>query len=87
MSERITNQRMAAKVMTVDEAAEFVNHGDTVGMSGFTRAAYPKALRTAIANRAKEAHEKGDEFTINLITGASTAQDCDGVLAEADSIN
>lgn len=73
--------------MTADEAAEFVNHGDTVGMSGFTGAAYPKALPTAIANRAKQAHEKGNEFTINLITGASTAPDCDGVLAEADAIN
>lgn len=73
--------------MTSDEVAEFVNHGDTVGMSGFTGAAYPKALPTAIANRAKQAHEKGNEFTINLITGASTAPDCDGVLAEADAIN
>ena len=30
---------------------------------------------------------EGNEFTINLITGASTAPDCDGVLAEADAIN
>lgn len=28
-----------------------------------------------------------NEFAINLITGASTAPDCDGVLAEADAIN
>lgn len=87
MSERIASKSMAAKVMSAEEAAEFINHGDTVGMSGFTGAAYPKALPTAIANRAKEAHGKGDEFTINLITGASTAPDCDGVLAEADAIN
>ncbi|HCM80728.1 MAG TPA: acetyl-CoA hydrolase/transferase family protein [Corynebacterium glutamicum] len=87
MSERIASKHLASKVMTADEAAEFVNHGDTVGMSGFTGAAYPKALPTAIANRAKQAHEKGNEFTINLITGASTAPDCDGVLAEADAIN
>ena len=87
MSERTASKHLASKVMTADEAAEFVNHGDTVGMSGFTGAAYPKALPTAIANRAKQAHEKGNEFTINLITGASTAPDCDGVLAEADAIN
>ncbi|PQM75432.1 acetyl-CoA hydrolase/transferase family protein [Corynebacterium sp. J010B-136] len=87
MSERIASKSMAAKVMSAEEAAEFINHGDTVGMSGFTGAAYPKALPTAIANRAKEAHGRGDEFTINLITGASTAPDCDGVLAEADAIN
>ncbi|EEW50220.1 succinate CoA transferase [Corynebacterium efficiens YS-314] len=73
--------------MSAEEAAQFVNNGDTVGMSGFTGAAYPKALPTAIANRAKEAHSKGDEYAINLLTGASTAPDCDGVLAEADAIN
>ncbi|MDO5509019.1 MAG: propionyl-CoA--succinate CoA transferase, partial [Corynebacterium casei] len=59
MSLRIAIKHLASKVMTADEAAEFVNHGDTVGMSGFTGAAYPKALPTAIANRAKQAHEKG----------------------------
>lgn len=86
MSERIANAALAAKVMSADEAAQFVNHGDKVGMSGFTGAGYPKALPTAIANRAKEVHEKGSEYTIDLFTGASTAPDCDGVLAEADAI-
>lgn len=59
MSERIASSALASKVMSADEAAEFIHHGDTVGMSGFTGAAYPKALPTAIANRAREAHEKG----------------------------
>ncbi|BAC17330.1 acetyl-CoA hydrolase/transferase family protein [Corynebacterium efficiens] len=87
MSERIASAEFRSKVMSAEEAAQFVNNGDTVGMSGFTGAAYPKALPTAIANRAKEAHSKGDEYAINLLTGASTAPDCDGVLAEADAIN
>lgn len=67
MSERIASKHLASKVMTADEAAEFVNHGDTVGMSGSTGATYPKTVPTAIANRAKQAREKGNEFTINLI--------------------
>lgn len=73
-------------VMSAEDAAQFVNHGDRVGISGFTGAGYPKALPTAIANKAKAAHERGEEFKIDLFSGASTAPDCDGVLAEADAI-
>ncbi|AGF73352.1 acetyl-CoA hydrolase/transferase family protein [Corynebacterium halotolerans] len=87
MTDRIANSELRSKLMSADEAAQFINNGDTVGMSGFTGAAYPKALPTAIADKAKEFHSKGDEFKINVLTGASTAPDCDGVLAEADAIN
>ncbi|AZA12833.1 acetyl-CoA hydrolase/transferase family protein [Corynebacterium choanae] len=86
MSDRIANAKLRGKVMTAEEAAEFVNNGDNVGISGFTGAGYPKALPTAIANKAKAAHERGEEYMISLFTGASTAPDCDGVLAEADAI-
>jgi hypothetical protein len=86
MSKRIANAKLASKVMSAEEAAQFVNHGDKVGISGFTGAGYPKALPTAIAERAKEAHARGDEYMIDLFTGASTAPDCDGVLAEADAL-
>ncbi|MBZ8176362.1 succinate CoA transferase [Corynebacterium sp. 3HC-13] len=87
MSERIANDKLRGKVMSPEEAAQFVNAGDKVGISGFTGAGYPKALPTAIAERAKAAHDKGDDFKIDLFTGASTAPDCDGVLAEANAIN
>ncbi len=87
MSDRIANALLRGKVMSADEAVQFIDHGDKVGMSGFTGAAYPKALPTAIANRAKEAHAKGDSYKIDVYTGASTAPDCDGVMAEAGAIN
>ncbi|WP_099298057.1 acetyl-CoA hydrolase/transferase family protein [Corynebacterium dentalis] len=87
MSERIANELLKSKVMSADEAAQFINNGDAIGMSGFTGAGYPKALPTAIANRAKEAQSKGDEYKVDVYTGASTAPDCDGVMAEADAIN
>ncbi|HIW96811.1 MAG TPA: propionyl-CoA--succinate CoA transferase, partial [Candidatus Corynebacterium gallistercoris] len=87
MSDRISNEFFKSKVMSADEAAQFVNHGDKVGMSGFTGAGYPKALPTAIAEKAKAAHSRGDDFKIDVFTGASTAPDCDGVLAEADAVN
>ena len=86
MSDRIASEKLRSKLMSADEAAQFVNHGDKVGFSGFTGAGYPKALPTAIANRAKEAHGAGNDYAIDLFTGASTAPDCDGVLAEADAI-
>lgn len=87
MSERIAHTGLKNKVMSAEEAAQFVKHGDKVGVSGFTGAGYPKVLPTAIAERAKEAHSKGDPFMIDLFTGASTAPECDGVLAEADALN
>ena len=87
MSDRIAHSGLKSKVMTAQEAAEFVNNGDKVGTSGFTGAGYPKALPTAIAERAKAAHDRGDDFQIELFTGASTAVDCDGVLAEANAIS
>ncbi|MDO4929272.1 MAG: acetyl-CoA hydrolase/transferase family protein [Corynebacterium sp.] len=86
MSDRIANATLRGKVMTAEEAAEFVKHGDRVGVSGFTGAGYPKELPAAIAARAKEAHGRGEDYQIDLFTGASTAPDCDGVLAEADAL-
>ena len=86
MSDRIDSAQLRDKVMTAEEAAQFVNHGDKVGISGFTGAGYPKALPGAIAEKAKAAHEKGQDFSIDLFTGASTAPECDGVLAEANAL-
>lgn len=84
MSERIAYYQDL--VVSAEEAAKHINHGDRVGISGFTGAGYPKALPTAIAEKAKAAHAQGEEFQIDLFSGASTAPDCDGVLAEADAL-
>ena len=87
MSERMQNRELKAKIMSAEEAVQFVSNGATVGMSGFTGAAYPKAMPTAIANHAKQEHAAGREYGIRMLTGASTAPDCDGVLAEADALS
>ncbi|MGP5497257.1 succinate CoA transferase [Corynebacterium flavescens] len=86
MSDRIAYAPFKELVVSAEEAAKYVNHGDRVGISGFTGAGYPKALPTAIAEKAKAAHAAGEEFAIDLFSGASTAPDCDGVLAEADAL-
>lgn len=85
--ERIKHLGLREKVMTAEQAAEFVGHDMLVGISGFTGAGYPKALPTAIANRAKAHHVEGKEFAIRMVTGASTAPECDGVLAEASALS
>jgi len=81
--ERIRHAGLRSKIMSAEQAAEMVQHDMLVGMSGFTGAGYPKALPAAIAERARAAHKAGKPFQISLITGASTAPECDGVLAEA----
>jgi succinate CoA transferase len=78
---------MGLKFITAQEAAEFVNNGDTVSFSGFTPAGAAKAVPTAIAERAKVLHDEGKEFKINVITGASTGPSLDGALAKNDAIN
>ena len=85
--ERIKHLGLREKVMTAEQAAEFIGHDMLVGISGFTGAGYPKALPTAIANRAKAHHIEGKEFAIRMVTGASTAPECDGVLAEASALS
>ena len=84
--EHIRHTALREKIMTANEAAEFVHDGMLVGMSGFTGAGYPKALPTAIAERAQAIHAEGKPFQISVITGASTAPECDGVLAASGSL-
>ena len=85
--DRIRHAGLREKVMSADQAAEFVKDGMMLAITGFTGAGYPKALPTAIANKAKAAHAKGDKFSIGMVTGASTAPECDGVLAEANAVH
>ena len=85
--ERIRHAGLRDKVMSAEQAAEFVKDGMNLAITGFTGAGYPKALPTAIANRAKTAHDRGESFSVGMVTGASTAPECDGVLAEAGAVH
>ncbi|MDR1729873.1 MAG: acetyl-CoA hydrolase/transferase family protein [Prevotellaceae bacterium] len=78
---------MAYNVMTADEAARFFKNGDNVGFSGFTAAGAPKVVPTAVAKMAEEEHAKGNEFKINIFTGASTGDALDGALTRANAVN
>ena len=73
--------------MSAVEAAKLIKPGANVGMSGFTGAGYPKEVPGALAAQMKAAHDRGEEFQIGLFTGASTAPELDGSLAEVDGIS
>ncbi len=72
--------------LTAAEAAEHIDHGQSVAFSGFTAAGAPKAVPIAIAERAKTVHQAGKEFRIGVLTGASTGKSLDGALAQADAV-
>jgi succinyl-CoA:acetate CoA-transferase len=84
---RIVCPTLAGRVVTAEEAAAYIGPGDAVGISGFTGAGYPKAVPGALASRMRAAHERGEDFRIQLFSGASTAPGVDGVLAEAHGVS
>ncbi|MDR2454894.1 MAG: acetyl-CoA hydrolase/transferase family protein [Bifidobacteriaceae bacterium] len=83
---RISSQAFRHRVMDAAAAAALIEDGMNVAFSGFTGSGYPKAVPLALAERAKAAHAEGRPFQIGVFTGASTAPELDGALAEADAI-
>ena len=77
---------MSFKFLTAAEAASIVKHGYVVGVSGFTPAGTPKAVTPEIAKIAEEEHAKGNPFQIDILSGASTGDSCDGVLSRAKAM-
>ena len=86
MPDRIRHPALAARRMSAADAAALIRPGMTVAMSGFTGAGHPKAVPPALAARITRAHAGGDAFQVNLLSGASTAPELDGLLARADGI-
>lgn len=78
---------MAYDFITAKEAAEMIQNGDTLGLSGFTAPGNPKAITEEVALKAAREHEQGREFKVNIFTGASTNDHVDGMLARNNAIN
>ncbi|MBI5445728.1 MAG: hypothetical protein HY900_31490 [Deltaproteobacteria bacterium] len=85
-SSRILNKALLDEVVTAEEAASMIRAGDTVGMSGFTGAGYPKAVPVALAKQIMDANLRGEKFRVSVWTGASTAPELDGALAMVDGV-
>ncbi|MCC2594259.1 acetyl-CoA hydrolase/transferase family protein [Tessaracoccus sp. OS52] len=87
MSGRIHSEKLRSKVMSAPDAAALVENGWTIGFSGFTGAGYPKDFPEALAAHIEAETRHGQDFKINVFTGASTAPELDGVLARTGGIN
>ena len=77
---------MELNKITAEEAASLIENGDNIGLSGFTPAGAPKMVPHAISEKAVKEHKAGHAFKINVYTGASTGQSCDGDLTNAQAI-
>ena len=78
MQDRIRFGPLKDKITDPETAAQFIQNGTNVFISGFT-AGYPKLIPRELVRRA----ESGETFKINLFAGASTGSAVDGILSEA----
>lgn len=78
LQDRIRCQALMDRVVSARQAAELIQDGMTVGMSGFTRAGEAKAVPLALAERARET-----PLRITLMTGASLGNDLDKTMVES----
>ena len=86
MNDRIRHPGFASRACSAADAALHIRPGDTVAMSGFTGAGYPKAVPGALAARMEAAHGAGEDFRVRVLTGASTAPELDGALARVEGM-
>lgn len=77
---------MAFNKLTAEEAASLITNDCNVGLSGFTAPGVPKVVPETIAAHALKEHEAGREFKINIFSGASTGDHCDGILARNNAV-
>ena len=72
--------------MTAKEAACFIKNNDCVALGGFSPSGTPKAIMSAVAEKALAEHQAGREYKIHLNAGASVGDSCDGALSRADAV-
>ena len=77
---------MSYNYITAEEAASLIKNGQQIAFSGFTPAGATKVIPSAIAAKAEQEHAQGREFKIAVVTGASSGDLCEGVLARAKAI-
>jgi succinyl-CoA:acetate CoA-transferase len=74
-------------VRSAEEAAELISHGATLGVGGFTDPGCPKAVPTALAQRARGFHERGEPFRVRILSGAEARPAVDVGLPQADAVS
>ena len=63
INDRVHCAAALSKITTAEKAAEIIQDGMNLGMSGFTPSGYPKALPLALAERGKK-----EPFKVNVWT-------------------
>ncbi|MBO9680424.1 MAG: acetyl-CoA hydrolase/transferase family protein [Acidovorax sp.] len=86
LADRVRYADFHSRIMSAEDAAALIPAGGNVGMSGFTGAGYPKAIPQALARRIEAERAAGRPFRVSVWTGASTAPELDGALAQVDGI-
>lgn len=79
VEERLRFAGLNDKLMSADAAAALINNGDTLGLSGFTRAGDAKFVPHALVERAKGL----EDFKVDVYTGASLGFDTDALMSDA----
>ena len=72
--------------ITKEEAASRILHDDCIALGGFSPSGTPKAIISAMAEKAIIEHQAGREFKLHLNAGASVGDSCDGALSRADAV-
>lgn len=80
--DRVKDISLHNLVVGAEEAASWIQHGMTLGLSGFTRAGDAKAVPFALVERAAN-----ESFKVNIFTGASLGSDIDKLLSEAGIVH
>jgi succinyl-CoA:acetate CoA-transferase len=78
LQDRIRLPALRERVTSPEAAAQWIQDGMTIGMSGFTRAGDAKVVPMALAERASK-----ESLKITLMTGASLGSDVDKTLTQA----
>lgn len=83
---RVRHEAYRRKIVSAQEAVQWIRPGDTVAISGFASAGTPKAVTPALAEHIRRSRATGEDFRINLLTGASVSAETERMLAEVDGI-
>ena len=81
-SERLRHPSLFDKLVPADKAAELIQDGMTVGVSGFTPSGYPKAVTMALARAVKA----GKKCQVAIWSGASVGSEIEEELASVGAV-
>lgn len=73
--------------LSSEEAVEFIKHGQTIGIGGFTSAGAPRTIAHALSKKAEDKFNNNEEFKINIVAGASTCSEFDSDLTKFNAIS